>query len=79
MTREQVEGLECPEVGRGYTFEDGYEDSLGGPWRRGMAGECDTIDCPVCKGEKCLDFSRSGYNGHIHAACRTEGCVSWME
>lgn len=54
-------------------------DHLGGPWKCGMKGSAGTIDCPVCKVEKSLRFSRSGYNGHIHAACKTENCVSWME
>lgn len=52
---------------------------LGGPWKRGTPGARGTIDCPVCGAEKSLCFSRAGYNGHIHAACRTKGCVSWME
>ena len=54
-------------------------DSLGGPWKRGMLGVSGKIDCPVCGGAQSLSFSRAGYNGHIHAACATEGCVSWME
>jgi hypothetical protein len=39
------------------------------------AGE---MACPVCGAGK-LRYSRSGYNGHIHAACSTDGCVAWME
>lgn len=54
-------------------------ESLGGPWKRGMMGVRGKIDCPVCGGAQSLSFSRSGYNGHIHAACTTENCVSWME
>lgn len=53
-------------------------DHLGGPWKKGMGGTGGAIDCPVCKTGQ-LKFSRSGYNGHIHAACTTEGCVAWME
>lgn len=52
---------------------------LGGKWKKGMAGSAGAIDCPSCKGEKTLRFTRSGYNGHIHAGCKTGGCVSWME
>lgn len=52
---------------------------LGGPWKQGAPGASGTIDCPVCGAEKSLRFSRAGYNGHIHAACQTENCVSWME
>lgn len=50
---------------------------LGGPWKKGATGAGGIIDCPTC-GKK-LKFSRSGYNGHIHAACETEGCTAWME
>jgi hypothetical protein len=36
------------------------------------------MDCPVCGTGK-LHYSRAGYNGHVHARCETDGCVSWME
>jgi len=36
------------------------------------------MDCPICKTGK-LKYSRSSYNGHVHARCSTEKCVSWME
>lgn len=52
---------------------------LGGPWKRGAPGASGCIDCPACGGNQTLAFSRAGYNGHIHACCSTEGCVSWME
>lgn len=48
-----------------------------GPWKRGMKGSGGAITCPVCEKPETLRFTRSGYNGHIHAAC--EGCVCWME
>lgn len=54
-------------------------EHLGGPWKRGTPGASGTIDCPVCQSKASLRFSRAGVNGHIHAACATEGCVSWME
>lgn len=54
-------------------------EHLGGPWKRGVPGASGVIDCPACGGKGTLHFSRSGYNGHIHAKCVTEGCVSWME
>jgi len=54
-------------------------ESLGGPWNRTTPGASGTIDCPVCSGQKTLHFSRAGYNGHIHASCSTDGCVSWIE
>lgn len=37
-----------------------------------------SIDCPACKTGK-LSYRRSSYNGHVHAACSTSGCVRWME
>jgi hypothetical protein len=37
-----------------------------------------SIRCPVCNDGK-LRYSRSSYNGHIHARCQTIGCVEWME
>jgi hypothetical protein len=52
-------------------------DHLGGPWKKGMAGSRGAIVCPICQGE--LRFTRSGYNGHIHASCLTPNCVSWIE
>lgn len=54
-------------------------ESLGGQWKPGQPGASGVIDCPVCSGRKTLQFSRSGYNGHIHARCTTDGCVGWME
>jgi len=52
---------------------------LGGPWKRGMGGATGIIDCPVCGTAQALRFSRAGYNGHIHAGCKTKNCVAWME
>jgi hypothetical protein len=52
-------------------------DHLGGPWKRGMTGSSGSIPCPNCAGT--LQFSRAGYNGHIHARCSSEDCVAWME
>lgn len=53
--------------------------ACGGPWKKGAKGCSGAINCPVCSKPDALAFSRSGYNGHIHARCSTEGCVSWME
>jgi len=36
-----------------------------------------TMTCPVCS--KALRYRVSGYNGHIHAKCETDGCVQFME
>ena len=54
-------------------------EACGGPWKKGKPGASGTIDCPVCNGVKTLRFSRAGYNGHVHASCKTADCVSWME
>lgn len=53
-------------------------ESCGGPWKKGTPGTSGFIACPVCvQGQ--VQFSRAGYNGHIHARCSTENCVAWME
>jgi hypothetical protein len=54
-------------------------EHLGGPWKKGTPGGSGVIDCPACEGKQSLRFSRAGYNGHVHAACATDGCVRWME
>lgn len=53
-------------------------EHLGGPWKEGVKGAAGSIECPVCKTGS-LRFSRAGINGHIHAQCKTVGCVAWME
>lgn len=54
-------------------------EHLGGPWERGQGGAVGAVTCPVCEQVDTLHFSRSGYNGHIHAKCATTDCVAWME
>jgi hypothetical protein len=53
------------------------------PWRqehqKANKGGAQTIDCPACGGSKTLSMTIAGVNGHVHAHCKTEGCVSWME
>ena len=54
-----------------------YEDNeppKSGNWFTGV-GE---MTCPICKTGK-LRYSRSSYNGHVHARCTTINCVAWME
>lgn len=36
-----------------------------------------SLDCPKCS--KPLHWRKAQSNGHIHARCETEDCVSWME
>lgn len=44
--------------------------------RRDVAGQ---IPCKICK-DGTVSYSCAGaYNGHIHAKCSTENCVSWIE
>jgi hypothetical protein len=38
----------------------------------------DMMPCPCCH-TGTLYYRIASYNGHIHAACTTEGCVRWME
>jgi hypothetical protein len=49
------------------------------PWRQKHKGRSfgEVIECPACKGR--LHLSIAAYNGHVHAHCETDGCVSWME
>ena len=38
-----------------------------------------SVACPSCEGGT-LNYSYAGaYNKHVHAACSTPGCLSWME
>lgn len=57
---------------------DAIVKACGGPWKKGKPGSSGSIPCPCCDGGT-LRYSRSGYNGHVHAGCTTEGCVRWME
>ena len=41
----------------------------------GGAGSC---PCPVSEKGR-ISYAVASYNGHMHARCETEGCVSWME
>jgi len=53
-----------------------HDDAKAKKLGRGHGGlsEC---ACPICSGT--IRYSVAGYNGHIHAACSTSGCVQWME
>lgn len=33
--------------------------------------------CPICAGE--IQFRISSYNGHMHAKCKTDDCINFME
>jgi len=54
-----------------------HEDAKSKGLGKGHSG-ASKCKCPNCEtGE--IRYSVAGYNGHMHAACTTEGCVSWME
>ena len=36
------------------------------------------MPCPICNSGS-LHYSIAASNGHIHARCDTEKCISWME
>jgi hypothetical protein len=43
--------------------------------RNGGVSQC---PCPAC-GTGTIRYSVASLNGHMHARCTTQGCVSWME
>lgn len=54
-------------------------EKIGPHEKKKGVGTVGNIDCPICSAKDSLSYSRSGYNGHIHAKCSTDGCVRWME
>lgn len=42
------------------------------------SGGQSSLKCPCCE-EGLLSYRVAAVNGHMHAKCSTEGCVSWME
>lgn len=34
--------------------------------------------CPICRTGK-LGYTRSAFNGQMHAGCETKNCVKWIE
>lgn len=53
-----------------------HDDAKAKSLKRGHGGN-GQVACPVCQQQ--LRYSVADYNGHIHAACETKGCVQWME
>ena len=43
----------------------------------GKKGASGSIDCPLCDGK--VNYAIAENNGHIHAVCTGDNCVSWME
>lgn len=54
-----------------------HADAKAKGFGKGHAG-ADSIPCPVCEKGR-LYYRVAAHNGHMHARCETEGCVSWME
>jgi hypothetical protein len=54
-----------------------HDDAKAKGFRKGQGG-ADSIPCPICTTGR-LYYRVAAYNGHMHAKCETEGCVSWME
>lgn len=61
-----VKALDPKNYDRWYHPQDNYYSGEG------------EMPCPICK-VGTLRYSRSGYNGHVHAFCGTETCVRFME
>jgi len=57
-------------------FRTEYDDEP--PEQANYFSGAGVMPCPVCK-TGTLRYSRSSYNGHVHAACTNESCVRWME
>ncbi len=57
-------------------FRVAHDDAKSKGFKRGKGGQS-SVPCPACGGS--LHYSVAEYNGHMHAKCETEGCVSWME
>ena len=53
------------------------EDAKKNGFRKGNGG-AGSVPCPICQTGQ-LRYSVAGYNGHMHAACTTPNCMSWME
>lgn len=54
-----------------------HDDAKAKRFGKGQGG-ADSVECPVCQKGR-IYYRVSGYNGHMHARCETEGCVAWME
>lgn len=54
-----------------------HDDAKAKRFGKGRGG-ADSLPCPVCETGR-LYYRVASYNGHMHAKCETDGCVSWME
>ena len=58
-------------------MEKAYEEIERRGYGKGNGVAKDTMTCPVCGGT--LYFRVANCNGHVHAKCKTDGCLAWME
>ena len=81
VTREEAEKEVEEIIGRGdrtmKAMTKAHEHAKQNGLRKGNGGRGE-MPCPICE-TGTLRYSVAGYNGHMHAQCNTEGCVSWME
>lgn len=57
-------------------FRAAHDDAKAKGLKRGHGGNSSLV-CPICAGT--LRYAVASVNGHVHARCETDGCVSWME
>lgn len=80
-TEEEVEQMAKADEVATETMLAGFiavaEDALQRKLGRG-AGGCGEVRCPVCP-YGTIHYQVSGYNGHRHAKCTTDGCVNFIE
>ena len=81
MTREEAEAdadsLITHEANVMLAIKAAHEDAKKKGYRKGHGGH-DSFPCPTgCGGY--LYYRVASVNGHMHAKCETEKCISWME
>ena len=80
-TREEAEkeeaDLEAAMAKHALAHRAAHDDAKVKRFGKGHGG-ADSCPCPVCEKGR-IYYRVASYNGHMHARCDTEGCVSWME
>lgn len=80
-TREQVERKyseqEAVWAKHALAHRAAHDDAKVKKFGKGHGG-ADSVACPVCTTGQ-IYYRVAAYNGHMHAKCETDGCVSWME
>ena len=54
-----------------------HEDAKQRGFGRGRGGSGE-VKCPCCETGN-IQYAVASYNGHMHARCTTQNCVTWME